>query len=332
MAITITEDLVEGHRYFEDDKGADLTRVFRVDGLDSTTRIDTDAIYASDSTTGKGLPRPGDPHPTQPDFVMRQVDLAPPEKARNALWVRVRYVKVRRRLLDVRINGVSSVQDSFVDKTGRRMRVGYKGPITDSSNQLQSIAQDKPYPDPPLNDRGASGYEYSLAAFPKLVPESTLDIVYLEKSSPFKKNVKYGRKLNSKPWQGGEAREWLCESISGFIDSPIPRNLGQLGSPEVVTGAAQFDWIVTYAFRWKPKPKRNGSIVTDGEGWDPVELFVDAATGITPTDIDPVLGNYPNNKKGNGWAEFSIYDEIDFDELKLVSAIEVDPNDPTTPR
>jgi hypothetical protein len=100
-------------------------------------------------------------------------------------------------------------------------------------------------------------------------------------------------------------------------------NLGELGNPAVVVGKAKFFWIVSYRFRFRPLPKDDKG----SEGFDPVGIYVDINSGLSPTDINPIEGKWPDNPRGNGWGTFAVFGDADFNDLKLVSAVEED----TTP-
>lgn len=303
MAIQIRADIVKEHSYEEDDRSGSLVRVYLVSGLVSSSRITTDAIYANDGANA--VPRAGQAHETMPDFVVRRVRCQPFLDSRNQIKVYVFYAKVRRRLLDVRINGVTTNTLTNRDKDGNLLVVGYKQP---SNNQSTSAGT--AFPSPSANN----GYDYDYGEVPYVIPEDVLEIVYLERGSPFNKRKRFRRKLNSKPWQGGEPREWFCEDIIGQIDSPIPLNLSSLPDQQVVTGDALFNWVVTYRFRRIDLPPT-------GPGWDPLILFTDLNTGRKPTDINPKAGGWPTKTQGNGWMVSQIYDADDFNDLNLVSAV-----------
>lgn len=312
---TIYADLVSEHSYEEDDRSGTVIRHYVVSGLTSSSRITTDALYASDGATT--IPRAGEEHPTLNDFTVRRVKVYPFQGSRTQCHLLVWYAKVRRRLLDVRLNGVSVNTNTNFDKDGSRLVVGYKSPATIGG---AVTAASTAFPDPSPSDKGSSGYDYDYGEVPYVMNEDVLEIVYLEKGSPWTKREAFRRKLNKKPWQGGKAREWFCEDIVGQIDSPIPINLNQLPQQDVVTGDALFNWVTTYRFRRRPLPP-------SGIGWDPLILFTDLNTGRKPTDINPKAGGWPGvtisgeRFRGNGWAVYRLYDEADFDDLKLVSAI-----------
>lgn len=314
MAITITPDIVAGTSYREDDRGGDFMRVWRVDGLESNAGITDQSLYATDGL-GAVVPKAGQQHEKMPDLVLRGVEVVPVAGSKTAVRLYLKYVKVRRRLLDVRINGVSVNGATSRDRNGEIILIGYNGPTTVGG---RVTAPGTPFPPKDPNDKGSSGWAYNAntrVPFPS--PQTVLEIVYLEKGSPFPKIKKYTRKVNSKDWQGGKAREWFCEAILAQIESPIPLNLADLPDQQVVTGPAKFNWIVTYRFLYKEKPVTGGNNL-DAEGWDPLVVFVDQNTGRPPDDINPKAGGWPAQKKGNGWYVPDIAGEADFDELKLV--------------
>ena len=186
------------------------------------------------------------------------------------------------------------------------MLVGYKRPI---NNEITPPGT--PFPPP----RTGNDYNYSYGSAPVQLPDDLLEITYLEDASPYLKSLKYRLKLNSKPFQGGKPREWLCESIIQRIESPVPI-YAQDPTDARVASKAIFMWYVTYRFRRRLLPP-------DGPGWNPLLLYVDVNTGRSPNDIDPVAEGYLKGKtKGNGWSVETLYGEADFDELKLVSIMD----------
>ncbi len=310
MAITIIPDLVAPHEYEEDDRGGMLAQGFRVDGLNPDSDITQKALEAQDN--GVYIPAAGEPHKKLPDLVVRRVNVRPVTNSRTAMRLVIYYAKVRRRLLDVVLNGVSfnaiSEKDVLGDFVlGDLMVIGYKG-ATDTSTDPATE-----FPLPPAKNNGYD-YSYFKTTLPR--PETTLEITYLENESPVDKIGLHQGTLNSAPWQGGKKREWFCEAITARIESPIPRNLADLPDQLVVTGPALFDWITTYRFRKRQLPP-------DGPGWDPLGIFVNQRTGISPNDIDPKRGGYLDKgagSRGNGWIVPQMFAETDFNEMNLVEA------------
>ncbi len=338
MAITVRRDLINGHDYQEDDKTGELRRAYRVDGLTSSSSITDQALTAVDSTNAAiKVPRAGEKHETMPDLVVRRVDVVPVNGSKNAVRVIVTYMKIRRRLLNVTIGGVSQQTTTNRDINGQIMTVGYASPFDGVT--FEPTKADTPFPPVETESKKKNSlYEYNYVEVPFLLPDVSLEIVYLELGSPFPKCQKYIRTLNDGLWQGGERRTWLCESITAQIDSPIPENQQEMKDPKVVTGKALFFWQVTYRFRYSPLPFTNGKLGPTA-GWDPLVRFIDRQVGRIPIDVDPVGGGWPNptgaNKpaandtsgiiRGNGWAQFQLYGESHFDDLNLVSAIEQAP-------
>ena len=319
MAIIVKKDLVNGHEYVEDDRTGELTRAFYVGGLTPSAQITDDALVAVDSVTGDRIPSAGEQHGTMPDMVVRRVRPMPVGNSRTAIKIFVTYIKVRRRLLRVSMGGVSQQTLTNRDENGQIMTVGYRPP-NDAGGD--TTFPDTPFPPPSIDGKNGK-YQYDYSRLPFLLPDSVLEIQYLEDSSPWEKWQKYGRRLNSKKFQGGDPRTWLCEAITGDIESPIPHNLSDLPDQKIVTGKAKFFWLVTYRFRYKPRPRLVSSgVVENGDSWDPLSLYVNPQVGRIPNDVLPITGGWPKKKIGNGWKEFRIYREIDHNELNLVSAVE----------
>lgn len=308
--ITIIPDLVAPHEFEEDDRSGMLARGFRVDGLTSNSDITQKALEAQDN--GVYIPAAGQPHPTLQDLVVRRVNIRPVTGSTTAIRIVIYYAKVRRRLLDVVLNGASVMTMTKRDATGALMAIGYAASSGRAGRDPPDPGKEFPYP--PVKN---NGYEYNQYEVPFPQPEDVLEITYLENGSPREKIKKYRGRLNSKPFQGEDARFWFCEAITARIESPIPRNLADLADQKVVTGDALFDWITTYHFRGRELPPH-------GPGWDPLGVFVSQRTGITPNDIDPLAGGYIKKgpgSRGNGWLYPKIVGTADFNELKLVSAV-----------
>lgn len=309
MAVTITPHLVRGHHYHEDDKTGTLTEYWRVDGLPSDAGITDAAIRASDA--GTMIPAAGQQHPKLPDMVMRGIDVQP--VTRTSAYLTLTYIKVRRRLLDVRLNGVSIQGTTQRDRNGKIIVVGYQSAQT--GGRTGSTDPGTPFPDMVKDN----GWDYNYGPkIPCPIGNSILEIVYLEKGSPQSKIDKYSQCLNSKSFQNCPAREWYCDGIMGQIESPIPLNLADLPDQQVVTGPAIFMFIVTYRFirRKRPSSASAGSLTTDS--WDPLVVFVNPSTQRTPNDVDPKGGGWPEKSKGNGWVVPEVLGEADFNELNLV--------------
>ncbi len=307
--ISIIPDLVAPHEYEEDDKGGMLARGFRVDGLTSSSDISQQALEAQDN--GAYIPAAGQPHPTLPDLVTRRVNIRPVTGSTTAIRIVIYYAKVRRRLLDVVLNGVSFNAISARDITGDLLVIGYAG-STPGGGGRDSADPALEFPLPPTKNNGFY-YNYVKSVLPR--PETTLEITYLENEDPEEKIGLYQGTLNSAPWHGGKKREWFCEAITARIESPIPRNLADMSNQQVVTEAAIFDWITTYRFRKRQLPP-------DGPGWDPLLIYVNQRTGYSPNDINPKAGGYLDKgpgSRGNGWIVPQMFAETDFNQLKLVT-------------
>jgi hypothetical protein len=322
LATKVTQDLVANWEYDEDDRAGTFTRVFRVDGLDSTNGIADDALTAIDGTDNtKRVPRAGERHPKMGKYVCRRVRVEPVPGSTTAVKLKVQYYKVSRRLLDIRVNGVSIMTTANKDAEGKLLTVGYNGPSTQGGTVT---AANTPPPPPNPQDFGKTGWEYELSDAPFFEPLTTYEVVYMEDDFHFGVIKKYRRRTNSRPWNGGAVGEWFCEGITARIDSPIPTNLAQAPLQDgVVTGrGSQFIWEVSYSFRFAENYGRSGDkAVVGGPGWKPLLLFHELATGRVPTDVDPVKGKWPDQAAGNGWSFPTMYPEADFGDLNLVEAM-----------
>jgi hypothetical protein len=291
MAITIIPDLVAPHEYEEDDRGGMLARGFRVDGLTSGSDITQKALEAQDN--GIYIPAAGQPHPTMADLVVRRVNIRPVTGSTTAMRLVIYYAKVRRRLLDVVLNGVSVNTLTERDATGALMLIGYNG----GSGRSGRDSADPGHGVPAATDEEQQLRLLLVRDHAPQVPNQTLEITYLENESPIEKIGQYQGRLNSPPWQGGKPREWFCESITGRIESPIPRNLADLRDQRVVTGQALFDWITTYRFR-----KRQ--VAAGWFGLGPTGRLHQPADRHQSQRHRPQAGGYIKKgpgSRGNGW-------------------------------
>lgn len=324
MAITVRRDLINGHEYEEDDKTGMLTRLYRVDGLPSVSNITDLSLAAVDSIDPSiHVPGPGEGHETMPDMRVRRVRPVPVAGSRTAMKIYVSYIKLRRRLLSVDVGGASERVLTNRDINGKIMFVGY---IPPNKAKGASISASTPFPNP-RGDGNDGDYKFNYISVPTILPNAILSIQYLENICPLSKWALYGRRVNSKSWQGFDARTWFCEYIGGPAESPIPLNPDTaVDGDGVVTGDADFNWEVTYQFRYSPQPSKLFDKIVDGPGWDPLSIFVDQQTGRTPNDVDPVGGGWPDKAagddgtvRGNGWATHTVLHEADFNDLNLVT-------------
>lgn len=310
MAISITADLVAPHEYEADDKSGMLARGFRVDGLTSNTGITADALRATDPLLATNIPVQGEFHPKIPDLVVRRVNIRPVTGSTTAMRLVIYYTQVKRRLLWAKVSGVT------INSTTDRLASGEPIIVGHSVNADAKT----PFPLPPKEN---NGYRYNYARIPFALGETIYEVCYLEtKKSPMRDIQKFRGRLNSKAWNGGTAKEWYCETISGDIESPVPINMSELGNPELVSGrAAKFFWITTYRFRYRQVFGNSGGRITGGPGWEELKLFVDERTGRTPNNVNAKSGGWPDAKMGNGWLAVQPFDTADFNDLEILEAL-----------
>jgi len=314
MPITIIEDLIAGTDYEETDRIGMFERPYRVCGLPSNSGITAAALYASDGA--KVIPRAGQMHPTMPDFRVRSVRVVPVPRSRTDVMLFLRYVKTRRRLLDIRLDAVSSIQQMDFDRNGEILMVGYKRPKNYGDAALPANTV---IPYPPVAKGGDPDIQYDYAEVPIRVCEVSLEIDYFEKGSPFEQMAKYINTVNSKTWQKREARRWFQDGFRARIDSAISTNNSVDGDGVVTGDDAVFDFIVTRRFLLLPPPPLGS--------WDPMLIFIDRTIGLKPNDISPKLGGWLSEGKtsGNGWRVQQVYEATDFNEMKLASAVNPPP-------
>jgi hypothetical protein len=119
---------------------------------------------------------------------------------------------------------------------------------------------------------------------PVLSPNTILEITRMENRSPLAMSEKFRRTVNASPWQGGDARTWLCRRIDGASQASL----------------SQYE--VRYQFEYDP------------DGWERLEYFVDRYTGKVPDDVKVSLSN------DQGVAKLLAYATREFAELGLPNA------------
>ncbi|HWE93892.1 MAG TPA: hypothetical protein VG269_08020 [Tepidisphaeraceae bacterium] len=260
--LKITEDLVLGARFRYTKSGGSLLRLFDVAGL--TPGKDTLAAAASavDASSGARIPRYGEPHPVVSGLYAIDIDAEPARGSRTAARVKVLYGSPELASVPgaVKITIVSATGRKLVNRLpdGSLIVVKYTDP---AGNALQDFLQ-----------------------IPVLSPNMVLEFTRQESASPLKLSAKYRRTVNASPWQGGEAKTWLCRSIDAASQGGLTR------------------YEVRYAFEYDP------------DGWERYEYFVDRYTGKVPDDV----AISANNDKGV--AKILPYGKADFSQLRLPNA------------
>lgn len=255
----ITEDLLLGAKYSLTHSGATLVRLFDVSGLTPGQQTLAQAAAAVDSVTNTRIPRYGDPHPAVPGLFAIEIDATPLDGSRTAARVSVKYGTPTQAPL------AGAVQ----------VRIG-----SANGHKLLTQLPDGSFPTVSYTDGNGNTLQQRFQ-IPVLTAGATLEIVRMEPQSPLKLAQKFGRTVNSSPWQNGAAHAWLCKSINGVSK----------GTP------LQFE--VSYLFEY------------DADGWERLEYFVDRYTGKIPDDV----AVSQNNDKGI--ARILAYRSADFSQLKL---------------
>ena len=245
------------------------------------------------------LPKLGDHHPEIPDCRVSAVTIFPMANSRTAVDAEIEYVQCPERLLlDIRVNGVTSMIPTSFDVNGEMMKVDYR-----KGNDAASYCYEDS--DTPLGET----YSWNYVKLDTLQPDTILEFIYRENGCPLSKARRFRGALNNALWQGQPARSWLCLDISGSFASPIA--VAEFDMPH------NYPYIVRYVFQYKPPYYRSGDAVLGGPAWDQLAVFVDQNSGRTPSDVSPPKGDFPNRKRGNGWRQFDVYGEEDFGALVL---------------
>ena len=261
--IQVTEDLVLGARFTVDRSGGVLLRIFEVTGLSPGKDTLAQAAAAQDANTGSRMPRYGDPHPAVAGLFVNHIDAEPIKNSRTSAHVKVRYATPEHGSVPnvVRVAIRGSTRAKLISKSpadGSQLLVKY----TDSSgNVLQEFLQ-----------------------VPALSPNTILEFTRQELASPLRRSMQFRRKVNAGPWQGGDAKTWLCRAI----DASSLQNLTR--------------YEVKYIFEYDP------------DGWERLEYYADPYTGKIPDDVQTST----NNDKGI--AKVLPYATTDFSQLGLPNA------------
>ena len=261
--IQITEDLVLGARFTLNHTGATLLRLFEVTGLFPGRDTLAQAAAATDGATGSRIPLYGDPHPTVPGLFVTEIDAEPIKNSRTGAHVKVKYAAPEASSVPnvVRISIGGSNRSKLISRNpadGSPLMVKYTDP---AGNVLQEFLQ-----------------------VPVLGANTLLTFTRQENASPLRLSRRLRRTVNASPWQGGDAKTWLCRAIDAT-------SLGNLTRYEV-----------KYIFEYDP------------DGWQRLEYYVDPYTGKIPDDAQTST----NNDKGI--ATILPYALNDFSQLGLPNA------------
>lgn len=258
----ITEDLVLGAKFRYTRSGGTLIRLFDVSGLVPGNDTLAQAAVAVDSTTGARIPRYGDAHPAVYGLYVIAIEAEPIVNSQTAARVSVTYGSPELgpvpNAVQIGISGSSCRKLVSTYPDGSPILVKYTDP---SGNMLQ--------------DR---------LLIPVLSPNTILQFTRMETSSPLRLSAKYRRAVNSTPWQGGDAKTWLCRAI----DAKSQANLSR--------------YQVRYVFEYDP------------DGWTRLEFFVDRFSGKIPDDVKVSANN------DQGIAKVLPYATRDFASLGLPNA------------
>jgi len=232
MPLRITEDLVLGASYTFTQAGPSLTRIFDVAGLTPGHQTLAQAAAAVDPIANTRIPRYGEPHPAVPGLYAIEIGAVPLNGSATAARVTVQYGTPAQAVLPgavrIRIGGVDGQKLMTQLPDGTLAVVKY----TDADgNKLQDHLQ-----------------------IPVLSPNTLLEITRMENRSPLTLSEKFRRTVNASPWQGGDARTWLCRGIDAASQG----------------SGSQFE--VHYLFEYDP------------DGWSRFEYYVDRYTGKVPDD------------------------------------------------
>jgi hypothetical protein len=262
MPLRITEDLVLGASYTFTKSGPSLLRIFDVAGLTPGKQTLAQAAVAVDSVANTRIPRYGEPHPAVPGLYAIEIGAVPLNGSRTVARVTVHYGTPAQATVPgaarIRIGGANGHKLMAQMPDGSLAVVKY----TDADgNTLADHLQ-----------------------IPVLSPNTVLEITRMETRSPLTMSEKFRRTVNASPWQGGDAKSWLCRGIDGASQGSL----------------SQYE--VRYQFEYDP------------DGWERLEYFVDRYTGKVPDDVKVSSSN------DHGVAKILPYATREFAELGLPNA------------
>jgi hypothetical protein len=227
----ITEDLVLGASNSYTKTGPALVRLFDVGGLTPGKDTLAQAAAAFDPASNVRIPRYGQAHPAVPGLFAIEILAEPIDGSRTAARVKVKYAAPSQSPIPgsamIRIGGSSGHKLMTQLPDGSLIVTKYTDP---AGNALQDHVQ-----------------------IPILCANTVLEITRQESVSPLKASENFRRTVNASPWQGGEAKTWLCRGIDGISQGAM--------------------YEVRYTFEYDP------------DGWERLEYFVDRYTGKVPDDV-----------------------------------------------
>jgi len=249
----LTLDIKDGNRIRETPEQTEYERIATVSGLTFT-----DARALRQALECPGLPRLYEPHPAHPSArcIARNAESVGDKSARIQLTYQTPGPKAPKgESQQVSIEVGSSVEEEEVD--------------TDVKGNLLLVEY--------TDARGAVHKDYVTATLGR--PMSCLVVRRQEPVSPGAKSRRYTGKVNAGAWQGGAARTWRCDGITGAS----------------ADGGKTYD--VTYAFTYKERT------------WDKIVKYLDPETGRAPV-TPPVV-------KGKGIRTYQLYETANFAGLNL---------------
>jgi hypothetical protein len=197
----ITEDLVLGAKYSYGAAGGMLLRIFDVSGLVPGVDTLAQAAGATDSSSGRTMPRYGDPHPAVPGLYVCLIEAEPIEQSRGAARVQVKYgspeLAGSSNAVQIAIRGSNGTKILSLLPDGTPMIVKYTDP---SGNALQDRLQ-----------------------LSVLSPNTLLEFTRQESASPLSRSLSFRRTVNSTTWQGGAANTWLCRDVDAMSLAALSR-------------------------------------------------------------------------------------------------------------
>jgi hypothetical protein len=194
MAITISEELIEGASVVEDSTGLTVVRHFVVYGLTTGRRLLIDALTAVDSANAtKKIPEYNEPHPDIDTVFASKIEPKAFLNSRTDAHVYVTY-----RPLQFDLGSSSSPIVTFygstrevvtnIDAQGRTIKVGYT-PSTAGSGYPRQVG---------------------LVTGTKAIGLLTFDFVSYNSPDGLASNL---NKINSRAWRGYGKYAWLCSTV-----------------------------------------------------------------------------------------------------------------------
>lgn len=305
---TVTEDLIAGANYrIHRESGKKVTRIFFVEGLDSTTPGPT---RMSDACAAIGI-SPGQFHPSIGGVAVEEINAEPyPRGSHTSARVVFTYTEANAPLpgpgttthtirISSTVRGVRTMFSYATSINGKPAKVLKLEPITvDYYPPVADVTVTAGGTTSPGSRLVESNKETSYAEAIKQHPSLLLEFESVETANPYQEAATYTGTVNFADWQGKPPRTWMYRSLNA-------EQIGwDLRNPK---------FKVTRSFQYEDLGKDGGP-----NQWDPIVVFRDYNTNRVPHDIKPDQSrDVPAAGSVKGWKRVYLYPPQNFNDLGL---------------